>query len=157
MDVQRCGIHELSVINLSATIPTLLTHLVFCRYFVNFLLYIMTACVYGILITASPFIEYVRIQQEQGTQFRLGRGYSRKAAVSYTFVLSLSIGLGNVSLSSVNCFHSHLSFLSRNTAVGILLAWHIYLIGTAQTTIEFYGNTTRAHRARLRGLKYQNP
>ena len=34
-------------------------------------------------------------------------------------------------------------------ALGLLLGWHIYLIGTGQSTIEFYANrTARAeHRA----------
>lgn len=77
----------------------------------------------------------MRKQQENGIPFHFGRGYTQNGAVSYTFVLALSVG----------------------AAVGLLLGWHIYLIFTAQTTIEFYGNSTRAHRARLRGLRYQNP
>jgi hypothetical protein len=149
----------------------------------------MTACVYGILLTASPFIEYVRIQQEKGGAFRMGRGFTKQAAVTYTFLLAFSIGIGNVLVCCLwdaryvllfvwsfsllffcFCVNPSLSFFFLCSlfvqmmhvslsvaAVGLLLSWHIYLIGTAQTTIEFYGNTTRAHRARLRGLKYQNP
>lgn len=46
-----------------------------------------------------------------------------------TFVLSLSVGI----------------------AIFILLGWHIYLILTAQTTIEFYQNQTNRSRARQWG------
>lgn len=49
-----------------------------------------------------------------------------QSAVMMTFVLALSVGI----------------------AISILLFWHIYLICTAQTTIEFYQN--QANRARAR-------
>ena len=31
------------------------------------------------------------------------------------------------------------------------LLWHLYLVLTAQTTIEFYGNATKTYRARAKG------
>lgn len=46
-----------------------------------------------------------------------------------TFVLALSVGI----------------------AISVLLGWHIYLILTAQTTIEFYQNQTNRSRARQWG------
>jgi palmitoyltransferase len=64
-----------------------------------------------------------------------GLGYTAEAALSYTFVLALSMGV----------------------AVGLLFFWHVYLLLTGQTTIEFYGNQTKAYRARLSGLAYRNP
>ena len=39
-------------------------------------------------------------------------------------------------------------------AVTVLLGWHVYLVLSAQTTIEFYGNQTRKLRARVRGQRY---
>jgi len=41
-------------------------------------------------------------------------------------------------------------------ALSMLLGWHIYLVLTGQTTIEFYYNRTRARQARMRGEVYQN-
>lgn len=46
-----------------------------------------------------------------------------------TFVLALSVGI----------------------AISVLLGWHIYLVLTAQTTIEFYQNQTNRSRARQWG------
>lgn len=52
-----------------------------------------------------------------------------QSAVMLTFVLALSVGI----------------------AISVLLGWHIYLILTAQTTIEFYQNQTNRSRARQWG------
>lgn len=42
------------------------------RYFVTFLFYVLVACVYGMFLTASPFVEYARADKEQGRPFELG-------------------------------------------------------------------------------------
>jgi len=57
-----------------------------------------------------------------------------RTAVLFVFVMSLSIMV----------------------AVGLLLAWHLYLVITAQTTIEFYYNRNRIRHAQLRGETFQN-
>jgi hypothetical protein len=41
-------------------------------------------------------------------------------------------------------------------AVGLMLAWHIYLVLTGQTTIEFYFNRYRMQTAKERGETYHN-
>jgi len=105
------------------------------RYFVNFLLYVLVACIYGIFLTTGPFMEIVRREKARGRSIQLGNTFTPTSATTYTFVLALSISI----------------------AVGLLFFWHLYLIMTAQTTIEFYGNQTMAYRARVRGLRYQNP
>jgi len=46
--------------------------------------------------------------------------------------------------------------LSVLVAVGMLLAWHLYLVVTAQTTIEVYYNRNKARHARMRGEVYHN-
>ena len=70
-----------------------------------------------------------------GVGVRLKMENSARAAVLFTFVLSVSVGI----------------------AVTVLLGWHIYLVLSAQTTIEFYGNQTRKLRARVRGQRYHIP
>ena len=47
--------------------------------------------------------------------------------------------------------------VSVGLAVAILFGWHCYLVLTAQTTIEFYGNHTLRLRARVRGERFRNP
>jgi len=54
---------------------------------------------------------------------------TQQSAVMMTFVLALSVGV----------------------AISVLLGWHIYLICTAQTTIEFYQNQSNRSRARQWG------
>lgn len=58
-----------------------------------------------------------------------------QSAVMLTFVLSLSVGI----------------------AISVLLGWHLYLIFTAQTTIEFYQNQTNRSRARQWGEVSEQP
>jgi len=57
-----------------------------------------------------------------------------KTAVLFVFVMALSVMI----------------------AVGMLLGWHIYLVLTSQTTIEFYYNKNKARNARARGEVYHN-
>jgi len=100
------------------------------RYFILFLLWICVACLYGIGITLVPFLKLV-VRKDRA--FRLGS--EARTAVSFTFVLALSIGI----------------------AVAVLFIWHVYLVMTAQTTIEFYGNYTLSVRAKARGRRFRNP
>lgn len=58
-----------------------------------------------------------------------------QSAVMMTFVLSFSVGI----------------------AIMVLLGWHIYLILTAQTTIDFYQNQTNRARARQFGEVREPP
>ena len=42
-------------------------------------------------------------------------------------------------------------------SLGLLLFWHVYLIGTAQTTIEFYKNMQKRTEAKRAGKVWVNP
>mmetsp|Transcript_47955 Transcript_47955/g.116783 ORF Transcript_47955/g.116783 Transcript_47955/m.116783 type:complete len:321 (-) Transcript_47955:177-1139(-) len=46
--------------------------------------------------------------------------------------------------------------MSVSLAVGLLLAWHIYLVLTSQTTIEWYGNRMKAQECRKRNIPFVN-
>lgn len=108
------------------------------RYFVVFLFWIFTACVYGVYITAEPFcaMAWASSRRRQGMPSpRRPRNKKARSAVMFTFVLALSVGI----------------------AVSILFFWHVFLLLTGQTTIEFYGNATLRHRAKARGFVYRNP
>jgi len=47
--------------------------------------------------------------------------------------------------------------LSVLFALGLFITWHLYLITTNQTTIEFYSNKMDASDARRRGERWYNP
>jgi len=47
--------------------------------------------------------------------------------------------------------------LSGMISVGALLAWHIYLCITNQTTVEFYVNMDRRQACKEQGIQYHNP
>eukprot|EP00941_MAST-03F_sp_MAST-3F-sp1_P004014 g4014.t1 len=62
-------------------------------------------------------------------------GRAARTNVSFMFILCLSVGV----------------------ATFVLFAWHVFLVLSGQTTIEFYGNMTRYRRSRHRGEYFTNP
>ncbi|CAM9451865.1 unnamed protein product [Ascophyllum nodosum] len=107
------------------------------RYFVLFLLYMFVGCFYAVLITMPQFLAFAK---SSGIRRRRRSSYpaveaQTQSAVMMTFILALSVGI----------------------AISILLFWHLYLICTAQTTIEFYQNQTHRSRAKQWGELWTNP
>ena len=47
--------------------------------------------------------------------------------------------------------------VSVGLAVLALLLWHVYLVLSAQTTIEYYANRMKANRMRAKGQIWRNP
>ena len=47
--------------------------------------------------------------------------------------------------------------LSIGVSVGLMLLWQLYLVLTAQTTIEFYNNRVDSFEARSQGRVFKNP
>ncbi len=46
--------------------------------------------------------------------------------------------------------------LAGGVACALLLAWHLYLVFSGQTTIEFYGNVEHARAYQAQGQKFVN-
>ncbi|CAM9715162.1 unnamed protein product [Sphacelaria rigidula] len=103
------------------------------RYFVLFLMYMFIGCCYAVLITIPQFLALAETPRRRRKPH--GHEASSESAVMMTFVLAISVGI----------------------AIAVLLGWHIYLILTAQTTIEFYQNQTNRSRARQWGELWSNP
>ncbi|KAJ8599185.1 hypothetical protein CTAYLR_007521 [Chrysophaeum taylorii] len=103
------------------------------RFFLLFLWWVTVSAVYGVALTAMPFASLAFPAPKR----RAWRPRSKQArsAVMFTFVLAISVGI----------------------AVAVLGAWHLFLVLTAQTTIEFYGNHALRGRAAQRGMIYRNP
>mmetsp|Transcript_20642 Transcript_20642/g.34056 ORF Transcript_20642/g.34056 Transcript_20642/m.34056 type:complete len:332 (+) Transcript_20642:67-1062(+) len=99
------------------------------RYFVLFLIYMWVGCVYVTVLTCLyyPVFSELRVYtlSEQisadYSPFKLGK------SLGFIFVLCLSVAI----------------------AVSLLLGFHIYLVLSAQTTIEFYKNREKKSSRRL--------
>ena len=101
---------------------------------------------YGALITYRPFVNSTGpFYREQVAQFRKTGIWSHihpytpisseRMPISLGFMLCLAVGI----------------------AVACLGAFHIYLVLTGQTTIEFHGNFVNKAKAKRSGQKYRNP
>lgn len=100
------------------------------QYFFLFLMYMWVGCIYAATITLGPFLG----SMSRGPDGRL-LTMSARSAVSFTFIISISVGM----------------------AITMLFGWHVYLVLSGQTTIEFYGNRSQARKMRHRGAMFINP
>lgn len=118
------------------------------RYFVNFLFFTFLGMSYGTIISWQPFFnikdatmkKQIRLSREQGFAspqhlMSMVPLPKERTAVAFTFMLCLSVGI----------------------AVSILLLFHIYLIFSSQTTVEFYGNWQKNRNAKNLGTIWINP
>ena len=99
------------------------------RYFCNFLWFVELAMIYGVCVTMIPFQNLSTVTyKNQIRHYRQAGSWKRlhpmtpfpheRMAISLSFMLCLAVGL----------------------AVFCLAIFHLYLILTGQTTIEFHGN-----------------
>ena len=93
------------------------------KYFVLFILYMTLSCIYVTTVTGLP-TEY------GGLPSRLTVPYIGRGAVEFSMIICCSIAV----------------------AVGGMLLWHLFLIATQQTTIEFYQNSVMRGEAAKQGL-----
>ena len=101
------------------------------RYFWLFLFWVWTGCLYCILMTAVPVLSL----HKHRAMFGVTVPRKSRPTVSFIFIITSAVGF----------------------AVSMLFFWHVHLLFTAQTTIEFHGNRTRTRRAKARGELFINP
>lgn len=99
------------------------------RYFYLFLFYMWCGCMYGVMLTVIPFTTCLHNHDVE--RFPI---CSSRSQVTFAFIITLSVGM----------------------AVGLLLAFHTYLILSAQTTIEFYFNKFSGKARKHRGEVFLN-
>lgn len=108
------------------------------RHFFLFMWYIWLGCVYVASVSHEPFMARKTIRAQLRRENRLGeykmelarQGIPEQSSqLSFCFVLTCAVTF----------------------ALGILIIWHIYLISSSQTTIEFYSNALKRRRAREHG------
>jgi len=116
------------------------------RYFVNFLVFVFTGMMYGAFISYRPFANSSGpLYRDQLAQFRKTGVW--KHIHPYTPISSERMPL---SLGFMLC-------LAVGIAVACLGGFHIYLVLSGQTTIEFHGNFVNKARAKRSGQKFRNP
>eukprot|EP00656_Telonema_subtile_P001870 TRINITY_DN10812_c0_g1_i2.p1 TRINITY_DN10812_c0_g1~~TRINITY_DN10812_c0_g1_i2.p1 ORF type:complete len:241 (-),score=40.15 TRINITY_DN10812_c0_g1_i2:212-934(-) len=101
------------------------------RYFFLFLSWLSFGCFYGALICSVPFYQ---CSHTRTADLRRNPICASKAHITFTFVITLSVGI----------------------AVSLMLAFHVYLVLSAQTTIEFYYNKFTSKGKRYRGELFLN-
>lgn len=124
------------------------------RYFLNFLIYVFVAMVYAVSITFNLFLSidnhrrhrvYTRNQEgnfDPGAHIEkvvdpryADLSKEERQTISFAFLICVAVGVG----------------------VFVLMAFHLYLACSGQTTIELHSNFGRKRRARHRGVMWSNP
>lgn len=114
------------------------------RFFFLFMAYIWLGCVYVASVSYGPYHERKTLRYQLRKENRMAdfqselvaRGMPLNASqLSFAFVLTMAVVF----------------------ALGLLLFWHVFLVSTSQTTIEFYTNMMRKRNARQEGRVWKNP
>jgi len=119
------------------------------RYFCNFLIYVFAGLFYGAVLSYKPF--RLISAKEFGIQARWSRRNIAKDGVTHMFsMVPLPVERSPIAFTFMLC-------VSVGIAVACLLGFHLYLIFTAQTTIEFHGNCIKKRNAKKRKTAWINP
>jgi len=105
------------------------------RYFFLFLTWLSIGCWYGVMICLVPFFKCHSVRRMDSIAMRANPICASKAHITFAFVITLSVGI----------------------AVSLMLAFHVYLVLSAQTTIEFYYNKFTNKRVTYHGESFVNP
>eukprot|EP00040_Diaphanoeca_grandis_P009933 m.50891 g.50891 ORF g.50891 m.50891 type:complete len:318 (-) comp21360_c0_seq2:147-1100(-) len=142
----HCSICKTCVLNMDHHCPWLNT----CvghynhRYFFLFMWYIWLGCIYVSSVAYGPYIARRTLRTELRKEHRLQdlskelelRGMpANSSQLSFCFILTLAVIF----------------------SLGLLIFWHIFLISTCQTSIEFYTNIARRRQAKRDGTTWTNP
>jgi len=144
------------------------------RYFCNFLMYVSIGMIYGTIVSAKPFLNlngklyYAQIKHSRKLFMALNATMTNTTLAQggdhllqpLTFKLSQVKHMYPYVPTPAECTTVAFTFLLCSCvgiAVLLLFAFHLYLILTAQTTIEFHGNYIKKRTAKAHGQPYVNP
>ena len=102
--------------------------------------------IYGAVITYEPF------QYTSGVKYRMQRDTARKTGIYkrlFPMVPFMKERMG-ISMAFMLC-------LSIGIALAMLGGFHLYLVLTGQTTIEFHANWVNKRKAKRLNKRYKNP
>lgn len=116
------------------------------RYFVNFLLHVSVGMIYCAILSYEPFINLGTAKYRQQRDHNTGKDTKLRMypltphkdenfCITLAFTICLAVGI----------------------AVTILSVFHLFLVFTAQTTIEFHGNFSNRKKAKSIGKVWKNP
>jgi len=108
------------------------------------LFFFWTGCIYIAALSAVPFVETVRNPNWVPVPT------SAVHLVAPVLAPALFDVRSRVSLSFVIC-------VAVGFAISLLFAWHLYLVASNQTSIEYLSNSSAKGRLKLRGLIFRNP
>lgn len=135
------------------------------RYFVNFLLYTGTGMAYGAIITFRIFMmidsplyhhQIARSREIYEHDNPGSKILVRDNVFRYRYVKHLIENVPTPSEASAIAFAFMMCF-AVGLAVLILLGFHLFLILTGQTTIEFHGNRIKKEECKMRNEVFCNP
>jgi palmitoyltransferase len=118
------------------------------RYFVSFLLFVCTGMMYGAMMTLQPFL--LLSSREYADQLSWERHHNQHRVPRVAPMVPHPKERMLLSLSFMMC-------AAVGMAVLLLACFHVYLVCTAQTTIEFHANWTSRRIAKSRGQVWKNP
>jgi palmitoyltransferase len=108
-------------------------------YFVKMLVFFWAGCLFVVAVSFRLFLDTLpsreRSTAAEADPFLQGLTAPQRTRIGLAFAICLSIGI----------------------AVGVLLAWHLYLILSAQTSIEFSANKSERNKWKHRGRVFRNP
>lgn len=140
------------------------------RYFVNFLIYVAMGMFYGALVSFHPFmmidsLEYKEqiMKSKELFMSKINFGsdenvvdFGKQSAFRYSHVQHLIPNVPTPNEATPIAFSFMMCF-AVGLSVVVLLGFHLYLILSAQTTIEFHGNRMKKQQCRIRGEEFYNP
>jgi Uncharacterized protein containing DHHC-type Zn finger len=145
------------------------------RYFVNFLIYVAMGMFYGAIVSFQPFmmidsLEYKdQIMKSKELFIKETTGnfgssatneksidFGKKSLFRYSHVQHLIPNVPIPSEATPIAFSFMMCF-AVGLSVIVLLCFHLYLILSAQTTIEFHGNRMKKQQCAIRGEEFRNP
>ncbi|GMH76803.1 hypothetical protein TL16_g07203 [Triparma laevis f. inornata] len=131
------------------------------RYFLNFLIYVWVAMVYAICISFNLFRQASKRRRRGAGHLRGSKGVrGGEGEGEHTVEVVTVDSTGEILMTRDQRSQISFAFMlccSVGVAVFFLMAFHIYLACSAQTTIEFHGNMERKRKARYRGVLWSNP
>lgn len=123
-------------------------------YFFRLLFYLWTGCMYVVVLSVVPASNILFASQTVAP----AAAAAGAAAVASTGGGGVLSGGGGGPLSpSSRLTLSFAVCVALGIAISALFAWHVYLLLTNQTSIEYMGNSSERSYGRHRGQVFRNP
>ena len=124
------------------------------RYFFLFLFYLWAGCAYACVMCYGPVAEEPDLAPLRAAlAWRFGVPYG-SGAVHHPASPRLGAALSASQRSAV--LFSFILAAAVFFALSVLLGWHVYLVASAQTTIDYYNNRDAARAAKRAGRVWVN-